>query len=130
MGAENTGYILIVEDDPGTWRLEEESLKELGLPLKRAATAEEAEAAIRAGPPALLVLDYCLPGASAAELLAKLRAAGAAVPHCVLVSGAPDDDLQEQARECRADSCVTKDCRFLGNLLEAARKALACGAGK
>ena len=105
-------------------------MKALGLPLRRAVDAEEAEADIRAGPPALLVLDYRLPGAGAAELLERLRAAGAAVPRCVLVSGAPEEDLLAQARECGADACVPKDRRFLENLLAAARRALACGAGK
>lgn len=122
------GGILVVEDDLATWRLETEYLAALGLELRRAATAEEAEAELRSARPALLVLDYLLPGCTAPELLARLRAAGVALPPFLVVSGCPDYELEAEARRCGAAGWLVKDAAFLDKLLPAVKRALTAGA--
>lgn len=57
--------------------------------------------------PALLLVDYRLPDYRGTELVRKLRQAGASVP-VLLITAAPEEGLNEAAREAGAQGVVLK----------------------
>src|SRR2546429_7464760 len=67
------GAILIVEDELVTQRLIAASLERAGYQAIRAASVEQAEAAIREVLPDLMLLDWILPGTTGMSLLRHLR---------------------------------------------------------
>jgi DNA-binding NarL/FixJ family response regulator len=67
------GPILVVDDDDGFRALVTAVLEHCGYELVEAATGEEALEAVRAAPPALVVLDVRLPGLSGYEVCRALR---------------------------------------------------------
>ena len=66
--------VLVVEDEPQIQELVAVNLEHFGHRVRRAATAEEAEAAIRAALPDVVVLDWMLPGESGIAFARRLRA--------------------------------------------------------
>jgi len=71
---QSRGSILIVDDDPGFRALVSMLLARAGFPATLdAATGEEALAAVRAEPPALVLLDVLLPDISGFEVCRTLR---------------------------------------------------------
>src|SRR5437763_1515964 len=69
------GAILIVEDELVTQRLIAASLERAGYQAIRAASVEQAEAAIREVLPDLMLLDWILPGTTGMSFLRHLRQA-------------------------------------------------------
>jgi DNA-binding response OmpR family regulator len=85
--AGHCGPILVVDDDDALCELLSELLRRAGYAVQVVATGEEGARAAEAGPPALAILDVCLPGLSGYELCRRLRASyGDAVP-ILFVSG-------------------------------------------
>src|SRR5205823_9879303 len=66
--------VLVVEDEPQIQELVAVNLEHLGHCVLRASSAEEAETAIRAALPDVLVLDWMLPGESGLSFARRLRA--------------------------------------------------------
>jgi two-component system phosphate regulon response regulator PhoB len=66
--------VLVVEDEPQIQELVAVNLEHSGHKVLRAASAEEAEAAIKAALPDVLVLDWMLPGESGLAFARRLRA--------------------------------------------------------
>jgi two-component system phosphate regulon response regulator PhoB len=66
--------VLVVEDEPQIQELLAVNLEHSGHRVLRAASAEEAEAAIKAALPDVLVLDWMLPGESGLAFARRLRA--------------------------------------------------------
>jgi two-component system, OmpR family, phosphate regulon response regulator PhoB len=66
--------VLVVEDEPQIQELVAVNLEHIGHKVLRAASAEEAEAAIRNALPDVLVLDWMLPGESGLAFARRLRA--------------------------------------------------------
>ena len=69
-----TATVLVVEDEPQIQELVAVNLEHSGHKVLRAASAEEAEAAIRHALPDVLVLDWMLPGESGLAFARRLRA--------------------------------------------------------
>src|ERR687888_75524 len=65
--------VLVVEDEPQIQELVAVNLEHFGHRVRRAASAEEAEAAIRAALPDVVVLDWMLPGESGLAFARRLR---------------------------------------------------------
>ena len=65
--------VLVVEDEPSIQELVAVNLEHAGHRVVRAASAEEAEVAIRASLPDVLVLDWMLPGESGLAFARRLR---------------------------------------------------------
>jgi len=65
--------VLVVEDEPQIQELVAVNLEHLGHRVLRASSAEEAETAIRAALPDVLVLDWMLPGESGLSFARRLR---------------------------------------------------------
>ena len=101
--------ILVVEDEPAIQELVAINLKHAGFQVIRADSAEEAESAIRAALPDLLVLDWMLPGQSGIALAKKLRRDERTreIPLIMLTARAHEED-KVQGLEAGADDYVTK----------------------
>jgi two-component system phosphate regulon response regulator PhoB len=104
-----TATVLVVEDEPQIQELLAVNLEHAGHKVVRAGTAEEAEAAIRAELPDVLVLDWMLPGESGIALARRLRADERTkeLPILVLTARAMEQD-KITGLEAGADDYLTK----------------------
>ena len=104
-----TPTILVVEDEPAIQELIVINLKHAGFLVVRAGSAEEAESAIRAALPDLVLLDWMLPGQSGVALAKKIRADERTreMPIIMLTARAHEED-KVQGLEAGADDYVTK----------------------
>jgi two-component system phosphate regulon response regulator PhoB len=101
--------ILVVEDEPQVQELVAVNLEHAGHRVLRAASAEEAEASIRAELPDVLILDWMLPGESGVALARRLRAAERtqSLPILMLTARAMEQD-KISGLEAGADDYLTK----------------------
>jgi two-component system phosphate regulon response regulator PhoB len=101
--------ILVVEDEPQVQELVAVNLEHAGHRVLRAASAEEAEAVIRAELPDVLILDWMLPGESGVALARRLRAESRtqSLPILMLTARAMEQD-KISGLEAGADDYLTK----------------------
>ena len=101
--------VLVVEDEPQIQELVAINLEHLGHRVLRAASAEEAETAIRAALPDVLVLDWMLPGESGISLARRLRSDARTrdLPILMLTARAMEQD-KISGLEAGADDYLTK----------------------
>lgn len=101
--------ILVVEDEPAIQELIAINLKHAGFLVVRSGSAEEAESAIRAALPDLVILDWMLPGQSGVSLARKLRGEERTreLPIIMLTARVHEED-KVQGLETGADDYVTK----------------------
>ena len=101
--------VLVVEDEPQIQELVAVNLEHSGHRVLRAASAEEAETAIRAELPDVLVLDWMLPGESGIAFARRLRAAERTrdLPILMLTARAMESD-KLSGLEAGADDYLTK----------------------
>lgn len=118
------GFILIVEDDPGTGELEAQRLGPLGLEIRRSSTPDETVGLLKSARPELVVLDYSLPGMNALQLIARLKEEAVPAPPFILVTGRGDETVAVESMKAGALDYIVKDAFFLENLLPTAKKAL------
>lgn len=104
-----TPTILVVEDEPAIQELVVINLEHAGFEVVRAASAEEAETAIRAVLPDLIVLDWMLPGRSGVSLARELRGDERTreVPVIMLTARVHEED-KVQGLDAGADDYITK----------------------
>jgi two-component system, OmpR family, phosphate regulon response regulator PhoB len=101
--------VLVVEDEPQIQELVAVNLEHIGHKVLRAASAEEAEAAIRNALPDVLVLDWMLPGESGLAFARRLRADERTreLPILMLTARAMEQD-KVSGLEAGADDYLTK----------------------
>jgi two-component system, OmpR family, phosphate regulon response regulator PhoB len=101
--------VLVVEDEPQIQELVAVNLEHIGHKVLRAASAEEAEAAIRHALPDVLVLDWMLPGESGVAFARRLRADERTreLPILMLTARAMEQD-KVSGLEAGADDYLTK----------------------
>jgi two-component system phosphate regulon response regulator PhoB len=101
--------VLVVEDEPQIQELVAVNLEHAGHRVRRAASAEEAEAAIRAELPDVVVLDWMLPGESGLSFARRLRgdARTRELPIVMLTARAMESD-KISGLEAGADDYLTK----------------------
>lgn len=104
-----TPTILVVEDEPAIQELVVINLEHAGFEVVRAASAEEAETAIRAVLPDLILLDWMLPGRSGVSLARELRGDERTreVPVIMLTARVHEED-KVQGLDAGADDYITK----------------------
>jgi two-component system, OmpR family, phosphate regulon response regulator PhoB len=104
-----TATVLVVEDEPQIQELVAVNLEHIGHKVLRAASAEEAEAAIRNELPDVLVLDWMLPGESGLAFARRLRADERTrdLPILMLTARAMEQD-KLAGLEVGADDYLTK----------------------
>jgi two-component system phosphate regulon response regulator PhoB len=101
--------VLVVEDEPQIQELIAINLEHLGHRVQRAASAEEAETAIRAALPDVLILDWMLPGESGLSFARRLRTDERTrdLPILMLTARAMEQD-KISGLEAGADDYLTK----------------------
>ena len=101
--------ILVVEDEPQVQELLAVNLEHAGHRVLRAASAEEAETAIRHELPDVLILDWMLPGESGITLTRRLRAEERTreLPILMLTARAMEHD-KVSGLDAGADDYLTK----------------------
>jgi two-component system phosphate regulon response regulator PhoB len=101
--------VLVVEDEPSIQELIAIGLRRAGHDVRRAASAEEAEAAIAAELPDVVLLDWMLPGESGPALAKRMRRAARTreVPIIMLTARAGEED-KVVGLESGVDDYVTK----------------------
>src|SRR5438132_6357757 len=101
--------VLVVEDEPQIQELVAVNLEHFGHEVLRASSAEEAEAAIRAALPDVVVLDWMLPGESGISLARRLRSDARTrdLPILMLTARAMEQD-KISGLEAGADDYLTK----------------------
>ena len=101
--------VMVVEDEPQIQELLAVNLEHSGHKVLRAASAEEAEAAIRSALPDVLVLDWMLPGESGLAFARRLRADERTreLPILMLTARAMEQD-KISGLEAGADDYLTK----------------------
>jgi two-component system phosphate regulon response regulator PhoB len=101
--------VLVVEDEPQIQELVAVNLEHCGHRVVRAASAEEAEAALRRELPDVLVLDWMLPGESGLAFARRLRgdARTRELPILMLTARAMEAD-KLSGLEAGADDYITK----------------------
>jgi two-component system phosphate regulon response regulator PhoB len=101
--------VLVVEDEPQVQELVAVNLEHYGHRVVRAASAEEAEAAMRSELPDVLVLDWMLPGESGLAFARRLRghARTRDLPILMLTARAMEAD-KVCGLEAGADDFITK----------------------
>ena len=104
-----TATVLVVEDEPQIQELVAVNLEHIGHKVLRAASAEEAEAAIRTALPDVLVLDWMLPGESGLAFARRLRLDERTrdLPILMLTARAMEQD-KISGLEAGADDYLTK----------------------
>jgi two-component system, OmpR family, phosphate regulon response regulator PhoB len=104
-----TTDVLVVEDEPQIQELVAINLQHAGHRVRRAASAEEADVAIRAALPDVLVLDWMLPGESGLAFARRLRGDTRTrdLPILMLTARAMEND-KVSGLEAGADDYLTK----------------------
>jgi two-component system phosphate regulon response regulator PhoB len=104
-----TATVLVVEDEPQIQELVAVNLEHVGHRVLRASSAEEADRAIRAELPDVLVLDWMLPGESGLAFARRLRADERTrdLPIVMLTARAMEQD-KVSGLEAGADDYLTK----------------------
>ncbi|HEY5896542.1 MAG TPA: phosphate regulon transcriptional regulator PhoB [Burkholderiales bacterium] len=104
-----TATVLVVEDEPQIQELVAVNLEHSGHRVRRASSAEEAEASIRAALPDVVVLDWMLPGESGISLARRLRADARTrdLPILMLTARAMEQD-KISGLDAGADDYLTK----------------------
>lgn len=120
-------HILIVEDDRALSQGIRLALDQAGRQFTQCHTLREAEEALAARPPQLVILDLNLPDGNGLDLLRRLRAASS-LPVLILTANDLEVD-QVLGLELGADDYVTKPCSLavlrarVNNLLRRSRSA-------
>jgi len=88
----DTGYLLLVEDEPAVQENNMKILKRRGYEIKQAYTLEEARNIIKASPPKGIILDLRLPDGSGLGFLQELRKESS-IPVLILTAMGERDDI-------------------------------------
>ena len=113
-------HILIVDDEIEIVKLIAEVLGDEGYTVERAYDGPGALRAVQASEPALVLLDYLMPGMTGPDVLAQLRQLGFSKFPVVLMSAGTRADL---ARQAGADLFLAKPFD-LNTLLDAVKQLL------
>lgn len=109
--SENREEILVVDDERMSRSLLVRALENGGFTCRQATSGEDALRAIEEQPPALVLLDYAMPGINGAELCRQLRAhsdgAVAQVP-VIMLTGMSGEEQEVFCLEAGASDFVTK----------------------
>jgi len=103
--------ILVVDDDSVTRRLLVRTLAAVGYACEESENGAEALVRVRNDAPALLLLDYDMPGLNGAEVLKKMRTdptPGVAQIPTIMLTGHGGEDSEVLCLEAGADDFVTK----------------------
>jgi len=103
-----TRSVLVIDDDPLIRRLIAATLQDVGgFAVHEAEDGEAGLAAAAELTPAVVLVDFEMPGISGVETCRRLRAAGSTAT-VVMLTGSADSDTEVQARAAGVDRFLTK----------------------
>src|SRR5947209_1308303 len=111
MTTHNTERILVVDDDAMSRRLLVRALTSAGYSCDEAVSGNDALAKLHRDLPALLLLDFDMPGLNGAEVLKQLRAdenAAVALLPVIMLTGHGGEESEVLCLEAGANDFVTK----------------------
>jgi len=124
MNTSEVKSLLIVEDDAGAARLQQQRLERAGFKTVTATSTEQALAIVDQGGIELVVLDYRLPGSSnGLDFYAQLKAAGHDLP-VIMVTGYSDEATVIRALRTGVRDFLTKSVEYLDYLPKAVERVL------
>ncbi|HZU12752.1 MAG TPA: response regulator [Chloroflexota bacterium] len=97
--------VMIVEDEPDLAQLLSDVLRSSGYRVLLSTPGSAVER-LESAQPALLLLDYAMPGRTGAEVLADMRARVATIPPVILITGR--DEVQRLAQDVGASAFLRK----------------------
>lgn len=92
-----TDYILVVDDEGEIVKLIAEVLADEGYTIRSAHDGPSALYAVATSPPALVLLDYWMPGMTGAEVLEQIRATSSPDLPIILMSAGTRADMAQQS---------------------------------
>ena len=102
MMADFESYLLIVDDQPGICKMLAYCFKNEGLITRMALSGEQAIRAIRIQAPALIFMDFKMPGMNGIETLKKVQDLIYDVPVIMISAGMDGDEIAELLRTGRS----------------------------
>ena len=103
-----SGTVLVIDDDPLIRRLIVATLQDVGgFTVREAEDGESGLAAAAELQPAVILVDYEMPGITGVETCRRLRAAGSGAT-LVMLTGSTRADTEAQARGAGVDRFLTK----------------------
>jgi PAS domain S-box-containing protein len=118
-------YILIVEDDPGTGEYIKSSLQRYGRSISVVKSSDEAQRILFSRKVDLMILDYRLPGTTAASFITELKAQDCRVPTFIVTTGQGDERTAVEMMKLGASDYLIKDLNFTEFLPEVVAKTIA-----
>ena len=103
-----SGAVLVIDDDPLIRRLISATLQDVGgFAVHEAANGEAGLERVAELSPAVVLVDFEMPGISGVETVRRLRATGSRAL-VVMLTGSAHDTTEGQAREAGVDRFLTK----------------------
>ena len=103
--------VLLVDDEPDFLDVMHEAIGFWGYDVVTASNGKKALEMVRSESPAIVVLDYQMPGMNGIETLKKLRVSRPSLP-VILFTAYPNDDNMENALGLRVSAFVPKLCEY------------------
>ena len=105
--SDSTELVLLVDDEPNIRSSVRRLLRDEPYRVLEASSGEEALELLQSLQPALIVMDYRMPGLGGERTLATLRAAGSRIP-VIIASGEMDASLERRLLGQGAQLCLQK----------------------
>ncbi|HBB66603.1 MAG TPA: hypothetical protein DEQ38_14045 [Elusimicrobia bacterium] len=121
---EDKPYILLVEDDPDIAQLAAGRLADLGCEIKCVSDTRAARAAIKERVPALILLDYKLPGENGLEFVESFKARGETCPPFIVMTGHSGEEVAVAMLRAGARDYLVKGVSFFDPLKSAVQRVL------
>jgi CheY-like chemotaxis protein len=103
-----TRTVLVIDDDPLIRRLIAATLQDVGgFTVREAVDGEDGIAAAAESPPAVVLIDFEMPGITGVETCRRLRESGSDAT-VVMLTGSALQDTERQARAAGVDRFLTK----------------------
>lgn len=107
-----SGFVLIVEDSEYLAEMIAEVLQSMGRATRIAASGEDALSVLEAELPALVILDWMLPGINGIDLLHRIRRDIAPTLPVIMLTAKADVGARVEGLEAGADDYIPKPVRL------------------
>ncbi len=121
---EGKPYILLVEDEPDIAKLTADRISDLGYEIKHVSDTPAARAAIKESVPALILLDYKLPGENGLKFVESFKARGETCPPFIVMTGHSGEEIAVAMLRAGARDYLVKGVSFFDPLKSSVKRVL------